>query len=216
MLFALLIASSGCGVQNSQSPRHWSLTHSAEKQSPYSQLNGRTITVMPIGLTFDIPESWTKQIYKKSLFLSWDDLNEVNKPAIPDFERETSAVLDTVVDFRNCAVHAGEKGWNVGVVSDQLRLYLSNEKTETILERVEKNGLAIAKESFDKANLSRKSFAGWDNRTISYVHAPTHAISISDIAFYVRTHNDLTLVFVFLPGREDLVHATLNSLAFPK
>lgn len=171
---------------------------------------------MPASLTFDIPESWTKQIYKKSLFLSWDDLNEVNKPAIPDFKREESAVLDAVVDFNNCAVHAGEKGWNVGVVSDQLRLYLSNEKAKTILERVEKYGLAVAKESFDEAKISRKPFAGWENRSIRYVDASTHAILISDIAFYVRTQNDLTLVFVFLSNREDLVHATLNSVAFPK
>lgn len=175
-------------------------------------MSGQTVTILPSGVSFEVPESWTKQIYKKSLFLSWDELNEVNKPAIPDFELETSAILDAVIPFDDCATHVGEKGWNIGVVSEQLRVYISNESAETILDRIETKGLRIAKDSFDEAKLLHKPVAGWENKSIKYVHAPSHAILIREISFYIKRQNDKSLVFVFIGGGDDTVLATLKSL----
>src|SRR5262245_32394422 len=65
------------------SPFHDELNHSAENNSAYSILEGTTIRIKPYDATFEIPEDWLRlkpapDKHVKNLFLSREDLNEVN------------------------------------------------------------------------------------------------------------------------------------------
>ncbi len=97
--------------------------HSAENNSPYSLLKGSTVRLKPYDATFDIPESWLapKPALEpsKNLYLSWQDLNELNQLDFNNgFDEEDAKVMSSVLPFENCAAHVGTMGWGNGNSGD--------------------------------------------------------------------------------------------------
>ena len=84
--------------------------HSAEKRSPYAELDGTTIRIRPYGASFEIPAGWltTKPApdkHVKNLFLSWQDLNELGEidHETNGFDSDEAEVIYSVLPFEDCA-----------------------------------------------------------------------------------------------------------------
>ena len=177
---------------------------------PYSILEGRTVKIMPYGATFVLPEAWISPTYGgKNLFLSRDELASISQPAWGNESR----VMNSVLPFSDCAVHAGERGWGNGTVSDQARVYVLEMTPDEVATRIERDGLATSARAFDKAVFTAGSFGDWKHFTINYFYAPTHAFMFRDIDFYFRSFGDKTVVFVFLHsvGGTKYIPPILNS-----
>lgn len=115
-ILCISFLASGCGSYDKH-PLRTQRTHSAEADSPYAVLEGRTIRLKPVEFTFQIPEEWLQQDQVRKLHLSWEELDGMSKikPHGIDFDGENAAVMDAVISFDRCAAHFGSKGWNNGL-----------------------------------------------------------------------------------------------------
>ncbi len=191
-------------------------THSPEKNSPYSVLEGRTIRIKPYDATFEIPENWLvpKPIPTpaKNLHLSLQDLNELYWNDGSD--EEDAQVINSVLPFEDCAAHFGDRGWGNYLWNDlQGRVYVVDLTPEEVAGRIEKRGLSKALKVFEGASLSSESYGMWRKRTLNITDAPTHFILAKNLDFYSRSFGDKTVVFVFLHagGFDETIHGILDS-----
>lgn len=198
------------------------VVHSAENNSPYSVLESTTVKIKPYDATFEIPESWiTYKSYsgepKKNLYLSWQDLNELERfdfNHIPGFDKEDAQVMRSVLPFENCAAHIGSMSWGNGNWNDlQARILVTDLKPEDIAARVEKQGLDKASEVFERASVKSGNHGLWEKRTLDLIDAPTHFILSKNLDFYYRSFGAKTVIVVFIQaGRfEKEVNLILDS-----
>lgn len=180
------------------------------ENSPHSVLEGRTVRIQPYNATFDLPESWVGPTYGKNLFLSGTELMSISEPTSGQHIYYESEVMNSVVLFSNCAVHAGEKGWNESV-SDQVRVYIVSLTSEEVGTRIEHDGLRTAGRVFDKATYTAGNFGEWSHSTLHYFNAPTHALLYRDIDFYFRSFGEKTVIFVFLHSVGNHKHLSIIS-----
>jgi hypothetical protein len=183
-------------------------THSAEINSPYSVLEGTTIRIKPYGATFEIPNSWltpkpAPDEHIKNLFLSWQELNEVNRidGETNGFDEEEAQVINSVLPFENCAAHVGDRGWGNGLWNDlQGRVYITDLTPEEIATRVEKQGYDKASEIFERASVKSGRHGNWEKRTLDILDAPSWSDFIlgENLDFYYRSFENKTVVLVFL------------------
>lgn len=176
-------------------------THSLEKNSPYSVLEGSTIRIKPYDATFTIPDGWLTPNPipepAKNLYLDYDDLNALYWNDGSD--EEDAQVINSVLSFDNCAAHFGDRGWGNYMWNDlKGRVYIVNQTTEEVATRIEKQGLRKASSVFERASLKSDQYGLWQRKTLDILDAPTHFMLYKDLDFYYRPFGDKTVVFVFL------------------
>jgi hypothetical protein len=164
----------------------FSETHSLEKNSPYSVLEGRIIRIKPYDATFEIPGNWLVPnpvpTPAKNLHLSLQDLNELYWNDGGD--EEDAQVINSVLPFEDCAAHFGDRGWGNYLWNDlQGRVYIVGLTPAEVAARVEKRGLSKALKVFEGASLSSESYGMWRKQTLSITDAPTHFILGKDLDF---------------------------------
>lgn len=182
------------------------IVHSAEKNSPYSVLEGTTVRVQPYNASFKIPESWLipkviSNMPTKNLFLSWQDLNEINSidKYSNGFDYEDAQVINAVMPFEDCAIHFGDKAWNNGLWNDlQGRIYITNLTPEEVEAKVENQGLKTAKDVFEEVKIVSDNYEEWKIKSLKITDAPTHFILMKRLNFYYHRFDNKTVVFVFL------------------
>lgn len=185
------------------------IVHSAENNSPYSILEGTTVKIKPYDAKFEIPESWiTYKPYsgepKKNLYLSWQDLNELehydfNHPL--GFDKEYAEVMRSALPFENCAAHLGSKSWGNGNTNDlQTRVFVVDLNSQEITEKIKNQGLSKAQSVFDKAKLTTESYKIWEKQNLNVFQMGSHTFMYTDIDFYYRSFGNKTVVFVFVHG----------------
>lgn len=170
--------------------------------SPYSELQGRTVRTQPYRASFDIPSAWLEPIPvsgepTKSLFLSEQDLSELY--SISGGDAEDAELIDKILPFEECAAHFGSRGWGNHLWNDlQGRVYISESKPEEIGATIETVGLKKAQSLFEEASIKSEPHGKWTRHTFDIVDAPTHFILGKNLDFFVRPHGTKTVVFVFL------------------
>ena len=184
------------------------INHSVENNSPYSVLEGTTVRIKPYNATFEIPEGWltpkpAPDEHIKNLFLSWQELNEVNRidGEANGFDKEEAQVINSVLPFENCAAHVGDRGWGNGLWNDlQGRVYVTDLTPEEIAARVEKQGLDKASKVFERASVKSGNHENWEKRTLDILDAPSWSDFIhgKNLDFYYRSFGNKTVVVVFL------------------
>lgn len=195
--------------------------HSAENNSPYSVLEGTIVQIKPYNATFEIPEGWlTPKVIpdmpSKNLFLSWQDLNEVNliDRKSNGFDQEDAQVINSIMPFEDCAAHFGDKSWDNWLWNDlQGRIYITDLTPKEIEEKVEIQGLNTAKDVFEEAKLFSDNYEAWRIKSLKITDAPTHFILMKRLNFYYRRFDNKTVVFVFLYADDfdKTIHEILNS-----
>ncbi|MGI8656763.1 MAG: hypothetical protein ACR2LC_16275 [Pyrinomonadaceae bacterium] len=193
-------------------------THSSENNSPYSILEGKTVRMKPYGATFDIPESWLVPNPvpepAKNLYLSWDELNYLYWNDGGDAEE--AQVINSVLSFKNCAAHVGDRGWGNYLWNDlQARVYVTDLTPEKIAARIENQGRDEASHVFERASVISGNHGEWEKRTLDILDAPAYSDFSLDknLDFYYRSFGNKTVVFVFLHagGFDETINGILNS-----
>lgn len=180
---------------------------------PYALLEGSIVRTIPNGATFEIPYVWLEPKPAKNFFLSRQEIADLRQTNGFDSLIGEAKTMDSVLPLESCVAHLGDQRWNAGVVSDQVRLYITDVQIEEVVRRIQNDAIEAARRSFDRANLT--SYAGdpWRKFTIEYFSAPTHAILLREIEFYVRRFEETTVMFVFLHsvGGDEYVEPVLSS-----
>jgi len=178
-----------------------------------SVVEGQTVTIQPYGATFELPGSWVGPTFGKNLFLSQDELRSIGQPKRGQFIWEESAVMNSVLPFDDIAVHAGEKGWDSGVISNQVRVYVVNATPQEIGKTIEQSGSRTAAAVFDKAIYTAGKSGEWNHSTINYLQTGGDTFMFRDIDFYYQTFGGKTVVFVFIHavGGTEFIQPILNS-----
>lgn len=180
---------------------------------PYALLEGSIVRAIPNGATFEIPDVWLEPKPDKNFFLSREEIADLRRTNGFDSLIGEAKTMDAVLPLEFCVAQLGDKRWNSGVVSDQVRLYITDTPIEEVVRRIQNDAIEAARSSFDRANLT--SYAGdpWQKFTIEYFSAPTHALLFREIDFYVRRFEEKTVMFVFLHsvGSDEYVEPVLRS-----
>ncbi len=187
---------------------HKQIIHSAENNSSHSVLENTIIRIKPYNATFEIPESWltpkpAPDEHIKNLFLSWQELNEVNRidGEHNGFDEEEAQVINSVLPFEDCVAHVGDKGWGNGLWNDlQGRVYVTNLTSEEVAARVDKQGLNKASEVFERTSVKSNNRGKWKMQTLDILDAPSWSDFMlgEDLDFYYRPFGNKTVVIVFL------------------
>ncbi len=197
------------------------IIHSAENNSPYSVLEGAVVRIKPYDATFEIPESWIT--YKslsieppKNLYLSWQDLNELNHLDFNNgFSDEDDAqVMRSVIAFENCATHVGSMSWGNGNTNDlQARVFVVDSNSQEITEKIKNQGLSKARSVFKSAELASENYGTWEKQKLSVLKTGSHTLLTKDIDFYYRSFGNKTVIFVFVHqwGWDEKIKEILDS-----
>jgi hypothetical protein len=200
---------------------HRQVIHSAENNSPYSVLEGTAVRIKPYNAAFEIPESWIT--YKpisieppKNLYLSWQDLNELNQLDFNNgFSDEDDAqVMRFVLPFENCAAHVGSMSWGNGNTNDlQARIFVVDSNSQEITEKIKNQGLSKAQNVFKSAELASENYGTWEKQKLSVLKTGSHTLLFKDIDFYYRSFGSKTVVFVFVhqSGWDEKIKQILDS-----
>ena len=196
--------------------------HSARNNSPYSVLEGTTVKIKPYDATFEIPENWIT--YKpisieppKNLYLSWQDLNELNHFDFNHplgFDKEDAQVMRSVLSFENCAAHVGSMSWGNGNTNDlQARVFVVDSNAQEITEKIENQGFSKAQSVFNSAKLASENYGTWDKQKLSVLEIGSHTLLTKDITFSYRSFGNKTVVFVFVHqwGWDETIKEILDS-----
>lgn len=203
------------------------IIHSAENNSPYSILEGTIVKIKPYNATFEIPESWiTYKPYSieppKNLYLSWQDLNELNNfdyNHLHGFDIKYAQVMRSTLPFENCASHLGSKSWGNGNTNDlQTRVFVVNLSSQKVAEKIKNQGLNKARSIFDEVKLVSENYETWEKQNLNVFEMGSHTFSYTDIDFYYRSFGNKTVVFVFVHGWgfDETIKQILDSFEWKK
>jgi len=154
----------------------------------------------------------------KNLYLSQHDLNELYWNNGSD--AEDAQVINSVLSFKDCAAHVGDKGWGNYLWNDlQARVYVVDFTPEELAARVEKRGLNEALSVFEDASFTSGKHGAWQKLELRLTDAPARSdfILLKDLDFYCRSFDRKTVVFVFLHagGFDETIDGILDSLKWP-
>jgi hypothetical protein len=151
-----------------------------------------------------------------------EDLNEVNSidRETSGFDTEEADVINTILPFKDCVAHVGDRGWGNGLWNDlQVRVYITELTPEEISVKLKTEGLKIASTNFEKASLTSNKYQDWDKYTYRLLDAPewSDLILSETLDFYVRRNADKTVTFVFLHADrfETEIGLLLDSFKWP-
>lgn len=197
-------------------------THTAEKNSPYSNLDGNLIRIEPYKASFEIPQSWLSPNPipepSKNLYLSYKDLNDLYWNDGSDAEE--AQVINSILPFRDCVAHFGDRGWGNYLWNDlQGRLYVVNLSPEEINDAIERNGLPKARANFERVSIKAGQHQAWSLRTLDILDAPSWSDFIlgKRLDFYYQRFGEKTVVIVFLHTDkfENEINLILDTFRWP-
>jgi hypothetical protein len=111
------------------------------------------VDIAPLGLSFPIPQPWLgwNNSYHNNLHLTDEQLAAVKTAEMADWDPEYSLVVNAVLPFERCALHAGGEGWGregVSYADLQMRVYVLDEVPEKVEARVASAGVQAVRTLF--------------------------------------------------------------------
>ncbi|HKA06546.1 MAG TPA: hypothetical protein VKD71_04760, partial [Gemmataceae bacterium] len=169
---------------------------------PHATLEGRKIHLKPSGATFEIPERWLKWYAsdKNNLHLSRAELEKV-KVAEGEWDKEYAEVVNAVLPFSKCAVHAGGEGWGrhgVSYADLQMRAYVVVMTPEQVQEKLSKDGVARASKFSKDVSVAQSRHGDWRRGTVSYSLWYRDYGGTAKVDVYARAFGKQAAVLVFM------------------
>ena len=183
-------------------------------QKPAASLEGRTVTISPYGATFEVPQTWVNwhSRFKNNIHLSREELDAV-RTADGEWDTEYAQVVNAMLPFDACILHAGGSGWGregTSYVDVQMRVYLVGMTPDQVVERVvtagDKEASKIAKTTVQR----RADFDGWQRATLSYPLKYEDYGGTAGIDVFAKSLDNRTAVLVFMyladsePGQKEV------------
>ena len=191
--------------------------------SPFSTLEGSTITLHPSGFTFDVPAAWVRSSTPKSSkitidanttfadiadlerilgrrnnkHLSRSELAKVEKPDFDEWDREFGRACNAALPFDRCAAHVGSEGWGDDALRFddlQLRVYDLPHTTSQVEDRIAQDLSAAVK----MKEVRRETNGSWRRILVSYPRRHFDYGATAHIDIVLTSVGDRTLAFVFM------------------
>lgn len=123
----------------------------------------RLVYILPLDISFQIPQRWIdwNERFNNSLHFTEKDLAAVENGDQADWDPEYATVVNAVLPFEQCALHAGGEGWGREAVSYadlQMRVYILDEAPEKIEAKAVSEGAQAVRTLFTPRRIA------WRNR----------------------------------------------------
>jgi len=121
------------------------------------------VRILPLDISFQIPQRWIdwNERFHNSLHFTKKDLAAVEDGDVADWDPEYATVVNAVLPFEQCALHAGGEGWGREAVSYadlQMRVYILDEAPEKIEAKAVSEGAHAVRTLFTPRRIA------WRNR----------------------------------------------------
>ncbi len=199
-----------------------SATPSPIARTAVATRSGHTITITPPGLSFDVPDDWVRWYASShnNFHLTRTELDAV-RDGSGEWDAEYGGVVNAVLPFEGCVVHAGGEGWGPASVafSDvQMRVYLLADEPDAVEARfrdVAKTTLA----GFPSANdphEDRDDSGAWRRVSVTAMLMFGDYGGEATVDMRLERRGTTTLAFVFMysnyQSQEPVIQAILGSV----
>jgi hypothetical protein len=128
------------------------------------------VEIVPLGLSFPIPQPWLgwNNRFHNNLHLTEEELAAVKTGEMADWDPEYAIVVNAVLPFERCALHAGGEGWGregVSYADLQMRVYVLDEVPEKVEAKVAAVGVQAVRTLFTPRRVIQRGRGG---RPIDY------------------------------------------------
>lgn len=118
-------------------------------QQSFATRSGRTITLHPSEVAFDVPADWISwyREFHNNIHLSAKELQSVREGHGAEWDTEYAKVVNAVLPFRDCVAHLGGDGWGQegsSYPAVHLRAYVTEMTEGDIKQRISTQGLSAA------------------------------------------------------------------------
>ncbi len=191
----------------------------------FATRQGRTIQLHPSGITFQVPEEWLEwdSEFHNNFHLTHRELRKVRLGS-GEWDWEYGKVVNAVLPFEHCAVHAGGEGWGTDGSSFgdlQLRAYVTDLSVQEVLARAKRPGFSTARDiaksggfTVASAAFSISKYGVWDRATIDYPLWYGDYGGTGVVDFYVKDEGPYRLVLLFMGQKDDEKESILESVSF--
>ena len=183
-------------------------------ETPHAIRSERTIRLEPTGLTFVLPANWIEWYQEEpdNVHLTRSELEKC-KDGGAGWDADYAEVVNAVLPFTGCVVHAGGEGWgrdSRSVGDLQMRVYLGNWSPKTLDQTVAEEGTAQARQislrraadTSEEINFTQNVVGEWHHNAIRFPVRYSDGIDEvyggSNVEFYLRSFGDTTVVVVFM------------------
>jgi len=123
------------------------------------------IEVVPLGVSFRIPQRWLDwdKGFHNNLHLTEEELAAVKTGDDADWDPEYAIVVNAVLPFERCAIHAGAEGWGRRGVSYgdlQMRVYVLDQVPEKTEAKVISVGVQAVRTLFTPRRVAWRARGG--------------------------------------------------------
>ncbi len=173
-------------------------------------LDGR-LTIEPLGASFEVPHSWfDPPTYKlrceynspvKSRFhVTRESIAKLPR-AIGEWDKEFSAVVDSVMPFAGTVAQLGSEGWGAesSCFGDlQVRVYVTDLPVDSVAARAKLRASETANRFFPATPVADADTLGWRVQRLSWNAWYYDYGATAQVEFYSRTVRDKTVTLVFM------------------
>lgn len=163
---------------------------------------GASFKLEPTGASFDIPRQWLdwNAEFHNGIHLSRAQLDGV-RVGDGEWDKEYAEIVNLVLPFGACLVHAGDDGWGKNAVSFadvQMRAYVVEPDPKKVTQRFQKYGPSGALRFSKKVSIVCGSFEEWQRVTLSYPLWYKDYGGTANIDVFSRAIGRQTAVLVFM------------------
>lgn len=123
------------------------------------------IEIAPLGVSFRIPQRWLDwhKGFHNNLYLTEEELAAIKTGDDADWDPEYAIVVNAVLPFERCAIHAGAEGWGkrgVAYSDLQMRVYILDEAPEKTEAKVVSEGVQAVRTLFTPRRVAWRARGG--------------------------------------------------------
>jgi hypothetical protein len=213
-IFGAVLLLSGCATP---APRD-SLSIPSTREVA-AEVSGRTVRLAKVGATFRVPASWVErsEIEKamgeeysplwKRMYYSPAELKGVEHGS-GEWDTEYAEVINAVVPFESCVIHAGDESWGRGACSFgdiQMRAYVGDWDQTVLRQFAEQKGVSAAKRFSEEVRVSASVKGVWNLASIHFRLSYGDYGGTTAVDIYSRHCSSSTVVLAFMHC-SDLLH----------
>ncbi len=123
------------------------------------------VEIAPLGLSFPIPQPWLgwNNAFHNNLHFTEKQLAAIKTGEMADWDPEYAIVVNAVLPFERCALHAGSEGWGqegVSYADLQMRVYVLDEVPEKVEAKVASAGAQAVRTLFTPRRVMQRNRGG--------------------------------------------------------
>jgi len=172
--------------------------------------NGRLV-IEPLGVSFEIPQAWfdpptiKRTCEYNSPVISRFHISQASIAKLPratgEWDKEFSAVVDSVMPFSGTVAQIGSEGWGAesSCFGDlQVRVYVTDLSVDSLAKRASDRASVTANQFFRSTPVTEADTLGWRVQRLSWDAWYYDYGATAQVEFYSRRVRNKTVTLVFM------------------